>query len=75
MNKPAPLYTVGSIARELEVPVHRVAYVIATRDIQPSARVGQAWAYGTRQFEQIKRHVQAIEDRREQSTQSEVDCD
>lgn len=75
MNKPTPLYTAGSIARELTVPVHRVEYVIATRHIQPTARVGQAWAYGTRQFEQVKRHLEAIDERREQATQSEVSGD
>ncbi|MBC7835118.1 MAG: helix-turn-helix domain-containing protein [Phycisphaerales bacterium] len=37
---PSVVLTVGEIARRLGVPVHRVEYVIRTRDIHPSVLAG-----------------------------------
>jgi len=34
------LLTVGELARVLGVPIHKVQYVLRTRAVKPSARVG-----------------------------------
>ena len=39
---PQSMPTVGVISLELHVPVHRIEYVIRSRDIQPLARAGNA---------------------------------
>ena len=37
--------TVGEIARRLGEPVHRIEYVIRSRDIQPAGRAESAYIY------------------------------
>jgi hypothetical protein len=39
-NQQQPLLTPGVIARHLRVPVHRVEYVIRSRQMKPHARAG-----------------------------------
>lgn len=34
------MFSVGSIAKVADVPIHRVLYVIRTREIQPIGRAG-----------------------------------
>lgn len=42
MPKEKPALTVGEIARRLDIPVHRVTYLLKTRDIRPTLRAGIA---------------------------------
>ena len=59
------LATVGVIARELHVVVHRVAYIVRTRaHIQPTARAGQYWLYDRQAKIQIQDELDAIDSRR-----------
>ena len=37
--------TVGVIARQYGVPVHRVEYVIRSRNIKPASRAGSAYVF------------------------------
>ncbi|MDZ4687104.1 MAG: hypothetical protein SH850_18665 [Planctomycetaceae bacterium] len=42
MSEPESLLTVGEIARRLGQPLHRVEYVIRTRNIPPTGWAGHA---------------------------------
>jgi len=42
MSEPESLLTVGEIARRLRQPLHRVEYVIRTRNIPPTGWAGHA---------------------------------
>jgi hypothetical protein len=42
MSEPETLLTVGEIARRLGQPLHRVEYVIRTRNIPPAGWAGHA---------------------------------
>jgi DNA-binding transcriptional MerR regulator len=48
-----PLFTVGELARRAGVPVHRVTYLIETRDILPEGRAGQARVFSAVAAEQV----------------------
>ncbi len=42
MSEPESLLTVGEIARRLRQPLHRVEYVIRTRNLRPTGWAGHA---------------------------------
>lgn len=42
MSEPDTLLTVGEIARRLGKPLHRVEYVIRTRNVRPAGWAGHA---------------------------------
>jgi len=44
MNEPV-LNTVGKIAADLHVPLHRVTHILKSRDISPAARAGRFRLY------------------------------
>jgi len=59
------LWTTGRIAEILQVPLHRVQYVLATRPhIQPSARAGHFRLYDRHAMSQIRHELNAIDARR-----------
>lgn len=53
--------TVGEIARRLEVPLHRVEYVIRSRGIRPTSRAGNARVFSDAAVEMIGSELQRIE--------------
>jgi hypothetical protein len=65
-GKLAMLATVGEIARRFDVPIHRIEFVIRTREIQAIGRAGHAWVYGETGVQAIGRALQEIEDRRKE---------
>ena len=54
------MFTVGELARRAGVPVHRVTYVIETRDIEPLGRAGQARVFGREAAEQVLEELRQI---------------
>ncbi len=62
----ARLRTPGVLAADLEVPLHRVLYILQTRDhIKPSARAGRLRLYDREALALIRHELNAIDARRE----------
>lgn len=69
-KRPPTLPTVGTIAQELGVSIHRVAYVLKTRKhIRPLARVGNVWLYDLTVIAQVRHELNAIDARRSDRSQ------
>jgi hypothetical protein len=65
MNPPVQLRTVGVIASELAVPLHRVLHILATREhIRPSARAGTLRLYDRKAVAMVRHELNAIDARR-----------
>lgn len=65
----ARLRTSGVLAADLDVPLHRVQYVLQTRDhIKPSARAGQLRLYDREALALIRHELNAIDARRQAVT-------
>ena len=63
------LRTPGVLAADLDVPLHRVLYILQTRGhIKPSARAGQLRLYDREAVALIRHELNAIEARREGSS-------
>ena len=61
--------TIGVIARRLNVPQHRVEYVIRSRGIRPAARAGNARIFTEDDVGHIQSELARIEsDRNSEST-------
>ena len=61
----ARLRTPGVLAVDLDVPLHRVLYVLQSRDhIRPSARAGRLRLYDREALALIRHELNAIEARR-----------
>lgn len=61
MTNVPTLRTAGVIASTLHVPVHRVVYILRTRDhITPSARAGRLWLYDLEAVAKIRHELNAI---------------
>jgi len=59
------LRTVGVIAAELNVPLHRVLHVLRTREhIRPTARAGTLRLYDLQAVAQVRHELNAIDARR-----------
>lgn len=59
------LATVGEVARRLNVPHHRIEYVLRSRPhIQPRARAGGARCFDDAAIAQIRHELNGIEARR-----------
>jgi hypothetical protein len=59
------LLTPGRIAHALDVPLHRVQYVLSTRPhIQPSARAGTLRLFDRASVSRIRHELNAIDTRR-----------
>ncbi len=62
----ARLRTPGVLAADLDVPLHRVVYILQTRDhIKPSARAGRLRLYDREAVALIRHELNAIDARRE----------
>ncbi len=65
----AKLRTPGVLAADLDVPLHRVVYILQTRDhIKPSARAGRLRLYDREAVALIRHELNAIDARREGGT-------
>lgn len=61
----ARLRTLGVLAADLDVPLHRVQYVLQTRPhIRPSARAGRLRLYDREAVALIRHELNAIDARR-----------
>jgi len=67
MTIPTTVPTVGSIADQLGVPVHRVRYVIESRGIEPSGRAGNARVFSDADVDRIASELRRIERERERA--------
>ena len=65
MNEPENLLTVGEIARRLGMALHRVEYVIRSRDIRPAGWAGHARVFGDADLARIASELERIERERE----------
>jgi DNA-binding transcriptional MerR regulator len=55
------LPTIGIIAEQLGEPVHRIEYVIRSRNIQPSGRAGNARVFTDGDIERIASELRRID--------------
>ena len=53
--------TVGEIARRLNRPLHRVEYVIRSRDIKPAATAGNARVFSEADVDHIESELARID--------------
>ena len=60
----AELLTVGTIARRLNRPIHRVEYVIRSREIGPTGRAGNLRVYSEQAVETIAAELDRIDSAR-----------
>ena len=66
MSTAVPLVpTVGQIARRLKEPLHRIEYVIRTRDIQPVSRAGNVRVFSDADVTYIASELRRIDSERE----------
>jgi hypothetical protein len=64
-DEPPQLITIGVIAAELGVPLHRVRHVLRTRPyIRPAAKAGQARLFDTETVAQVRHALNAIDAKR-----------
>ena len=68
MHTPTPLPTVGIIALRLDVPLHRVEYILRTRRILPTHRAGNARVYSESDVQYIASELRRIDADREGAT-------
>jgi DNA-binding transcriptional MerR regulator len=59
---PPVLPTIGEIARRTGYPVHRVEYVIRTRDIKPVGRAGTARIFSDSDVQYIASEMRRIDE-------------
>jgi hypothetical protein len=52
--------TVGEIARRLGQPVHRIEYVLRSRQIRPTGRAGNSRVYSEEQVAQIEAELASM---------------
>ena len=65
----ARLRTPGVLAADLDVPLHRVVYILQTRDhIKPAARAGRLRLYDREAVALIRHELNAIDARQEGGT-------
>jgi len=58
------LPTVGEIARRLDAPLHKIAYIIRSRNIQPISTAGNLRVFSDTQVHRIASELQQIEQER-----------
>lgn len=65
LNPITPLMTLGKVAALLGQPLHRVAYIVRSRNIREAARAGRLRVFDMQAMEQIRRELQAIDAKQE----------
>ena len=79
MSQDVPVaLTIGEVARQLQVPLHRAEYLVRSRGIQPVARAGNARLFSESDVRQLRSELNQTEpDRslvsRPRKQESEVD--
>jgi len=68
MSPTTPVPTVGEIARRLGESLHRIEYVIRSRNIQPAGRAGHVRIFDELDVAQIADELRLIDARQEQAT-------
>ena len=62
--KPPELNTLGKVAQHLQVPVHRVQYILRSRPhLRPIATAGRLRLFDSKTIEQIAKELQRIDSR------------
>ena len=56
-----PLPTIGEISRRLNAPIHRVEYIVRTRNIQPAGWAGNARVFTEADVDHIRSELRRIE--------------
>jgi hypothetical protein len=57
--------TVGEIARRLDEPVHRIEYILRTRNIRPTGIAGNSRVYAEEDVERVAPELQCIDARKD----------
>ena len=57
--------TLGVIATRLNLPIHRVEYLIRARDIQPICRAGRFRVFDEQAVSAVKNEVELMEQRKQ----------
>lgn len=61
-TRPPELNTLGKVAQHLQVPVHRVQYVLRSRPhLRPAATAGRLRLFDDQTIEQIAKELQTID--------------
>jgi hypothetical protein len=60
--------SVGEIARRLGEPVHRIEYVLRTRNIRPSGMAGNCRVYAEEDIERVAAELRRIDARKDGGT-------
>lgn len=69
---PPKLITIGRIAEECRVPIHRVRHILATRlHIQPSAYAGVVRLYSDDAMQMVRHEIHTIDARRQMEVKHE----
>lgn len=74
MSSVPSLPTVGEIARRLSAPLHKVEYVLRSREVQPAGRAGNALVYSDADVAFVASELRRIEEER-QSSRCFLACD
>ena len=61
MSQPPLLLTVGEIARRLQTKVHRVEYIIRSRNIQPIGWAGHARVFSDASLDHITSELRRMD--------------
>ena len=63
-TRPPELNTLGKVAQHLQVPVHRVQYIVRSRPhLRPAATAGRLRLFDDKTIEQIAKELQSIDSR------------
>jgi len=65
MSQDVPVaLTIGEVARQLQVPLHRAEYLVRSRRIQPVARAGNARLFSEADVRQLRTELNQTEPER-----------
>ncbi len=70
MSQPPLLLTVGEIARRLDTKVHRIEYIIRSRNIEATGWAGHARVFSGASLEHIESELRRMDADRQPSTRS-----
>lgn len=68
MTQPSIAPTVGEIAKQLGEPLHRIEYIIRSRNIQPASRAGNVRIFAEAEVAHIADQLRQIDARHEQTS-------
>ena len=64
MSQPPLLLTVGEIARQLDTKVHRIEYIIRSRNIEATGWAGHARVFSQANLDHIASELKRIDEER-----------